>query len=105
MSQDVFIVRMNWTDTAVLERLFLTRAAVVADIVLCEIPANEITAILQCNPEEHICDDVTETIARAVANEGERLGEFSPEARDFIEEFAGLAWARGLRVVEKAFAA
>jgi hypothetical protein len=46
--------------------------------------------------------DVTETIARAVANEAEQRqaagDDITLAVRDFIEKHAGLAWARGLRV-------
>jgi|GEM_PF-6054468 len=102
MPQDVFVLRLDWTEDSILERLFLTRAAVVADILNEQVPVADITAILQCNPEEHVCDDVTETIARAVANEAEQRqaagDDITLAVRDFIEKHAGLAWARGLRV-------
>lgn len=101
MAQDVFIIRMSWTDDALWERLFVTKAAVVADIITGQVPANEITAILHCDPEEHICDEVIEVIARAVANEAQieqhRGADISIEVYGFIETHAGTEWAHGLR--------
>lgn len=101
MSKDIFIIRMSWTDDAVWERLFVTKAAVVADIITGQVPANEITAILHCDPEEHICDDVLETIARAVAFEAKieqhKGGDVTRAVYDFVHDYAGSEWAHGLR--------
>lgn len=101
MSRDVFIVRMNWFEDSLWQRLFLSKGAIVADILTGDLGdhASEIAVIWRTNDDEHTCDNIVEEIARAVAIEADG-GDISVGVRDFIEKFGSIALARGLRVID-----
>ena len=74
----------------------LDRASVVADIASGQFEG--LVQVLECNPVEHVCSDVTEDIAREVmtawANEGEPL---APWQHEFIERHVSVQAAASFR--------
>jgi hypothetical protein len=83
----------------------LGEARVIDSIWSGDVPGT-ITRIDRYDSDEHTADDITEDIAIAIANRAGNEGDpIRPELRDFIESHAGLAYARGLRVLDPTFAA
>ena len=80
-----------------------SREAAVADIMAGQVEGVE--KVFAFNPAEHIADDVTEEIAVEIASRLDPASPIRPELRDFIETNAGLAYARGLAVADRSFAA
>jgi hypothetical protein len=81
----------------------MTRAATIRDIKAGQV--EDVVAVIAFNPIEHVADDVTEDIAIAIAGSLDPGEPISAELRDFIETYAGLDYARGLRVADRSFAA
>jgi len=79
-----------------------SRETTIADIMAGQVTGVE--KVLAFNCAEHIADDVTEEIAIEIAN---RCGAepISPVLHAFIEVHAGPAFARGLAIAERSFAA
>ncbi|HUI96127.1 MAG TPA: hypothetical protein VLX44_10265 [Xanthobacteraceae bacterium] len=79
-----------------------SRETTIADIMAGQVAGVE--KVLAFNCAEHIADDVTEEIAIEIAN---RCGPepISPALHAFIEDHAGPAFARGLAIAERTFAA
>ena len=80
-----------------------SREAAIADIMAGQVEGVE--KVFCFNPAEHIADDVTEEIAIALARRCPPGEPITPAVRDFIEANAGLAYARGLTVEDRTFAA
>jgi hypothetical protein len=80
-----------------------SREAAIADIMAGEVAGVE--RIFCFNPAEHVADDVTEAIAIEIANRCDPASPIRAELFDFIEAHAGLAYARGLAVEDRTFAA
>ena len=80
-----------------------SREAAIADIMAGQVEGVE--KVFCFNPAEHIADDVTEDIAIEIANRLDPASPIRPALRDFIEANAGLAYARGLAVEDRSFAA
>lgn len=68
------------------------KASTIEDIARGEF--DRLVQVLECNPVEHVCSDVTADLARDVmtvwANEGEPLLRFQ---RDFVEQHVGMSAA------------
>ena len=80
-----------------------SRDAVIRDIADGQVEG--VARVFAFNPAEHIADDVTEEIAIALARRCPPGAPITPAVRDFIEANAGLAFARGLAVEDRTFAA
>ncbi len=80
-----------------------SREAAIADIMAGQVDGVE--RIFAFNPAEHLAYDVTEEIAIEVANRLDPASPIRAGLRDFIEANAGLAYARGLAVADRTFAA
>jgi hypothetical protein len=78
------------------------RATTIRDIATGQVEG--VVRVYAFNPVEHTADDVTEEIAIAIANAA-GSEPITAGLRDFIEEHAGLDYARGLAVADRAFAA
>jgi hypothetical protein len=74
----------------------------IADIIRGEI--DDVAHVIALNPVECWSRDVTEDVAIEIANRV-GAGPIRPSLRDFIEDHAGLDYARELAVVERAFSA
>ena len=79
-----------------------SRETTIADIMAGQVACVEKVFAFNC--AEHVADDVTEEIAVAIAN---RCGAepIAPALHAFIEIHAGPAFARGLAIAERSFAA
>jgi hypothetical protein len=80
-----------------------SRDAVIRDIADGQVEG--VARVFAFNPAEHVADDVTEEIAIALARRCPPGEPITPAVRDFIEANAGLAYARGLAVEDRTFAA
>jgi hypothetical protein len=80
-----------------------SRDAVIRDIADGQVEG--VARVFAFNPAEHIADDVTEEIAIALARRCPPGEPITPAVRDFIEANVGLAYARGLAVDDRTFAA
>ena len=79
------------------------RETTIRDIMSGEVECVE--KVIAFNPAEHTADDVTADIAVAIARRLDANEGVRPELLDFVETHAGLAFTRGLRRAEPAFAA
>lgn len=75
----------------------------IADIVTGQFEA--VAKVFAFNPVEHTCDDVTEELAVEIAGRCDAGEPISPELYAFIETNAGLEHVRGLRILDRTFAA
>lgn len=103
----VYIIHYT-RDERLYDRLLVSQEQVVRDILAeDDILADQIHCIDCYDKAEHIADDVTRTIAKAVARHfgAHPEHEASPKLRDFIETHAGPAYIRGLRVEDRSFTA
>jgi hypothetical protein len=80
-----------------------SREITIRDIMRGEVECVE--KVIAFNPAEHTADDVTADIAAAIARRLDPTESVRPELLDFVEANAGLAFTRGLRRAEPAFAA
>jgi hypothetical protein len=79
------------------------RETTIRDIISGEVAGVE--RVIAFNPAEHTADDVTADIAAAIARRLDPRESVRAELLDFVETHAGLAFSRGLRRAEPAFAA
>jgi hypothetical protein len=82
----------------------------IADIMSGQV--EDVERVIAFNPAEAWSREVTEDIAIEIANrigrcrrQGSAQSPIRPALRDFIEEHAGIHYARGLAVAEPAFSA
>jgi hypothetical protein len=80
----------------------VSRETTIRDIMSGEVECVE--KVIAFNPAEHTADDVTADIAIAIARRLDPTDSVRPEILDFVESHAGLAFTRGLRRAEPAFA-
>ncbi len=80
----------------------VSRETTIRDIMSGEVECVE--KVIAFNPAEHTADDVTADIAIAIARRLDAADSVRPELLDFVEANAGLAFTRGLRRAEPAFA-
>jgi hypothetical protein len=79
------------------------RETTIRDIISGEVAGVE--KVIAFNCAEHTADDVTADIAIAIARRLDPAERVRAELLDFVETHAGLAFARGLRRADPAFAA
>jgi hypothetical protein len=101
----VYVIRCSY-DEALLDRYYVSEQAVVLDLAGGHIPTRHVGGIDFYDTEENFARSVTEDIARALANYLDQQNDgVTPDQRDFIEQWCGLAMARGLPVRELTFSA
>jgi hypothetical protein len=81
----------------------VSRETTIRDIMSGEVAC--VDKVIAFNCAEHTADDVTAEIAVAIARRLDPSEGVRPELLDFVEAHAGLAFTRGLRRAEPAFAA
>jgi len=80
----------------------VSRETTIRDIMSGEVACVE--KVIAFNAAEHTADDVIADIAIAISRRLDSTDSVHPELLDFVEAHAGLAFTRGLRRAEPAFA-